>query len=97
MSAPRPLALLTGTGIQALAMSVPLYQPSPRLGVPTHAGAPQPATASCAASQEGWHIQCAAAVPAVCPLGTGALTALLVADVLMYLVDSPGPAHTVET
>lgn len=36
------------------------------------------------------------AVPAGCLLGTGALAALLVADVLVYLVDSPVPAHTAE-
>lgn len=39
---------------------------------------------------------CCQAVPAGCLLGTGALTALLVADVLVYLVDSPVPVHTAE-
>lgn len=36
------------------------------------------------------------AVPAGCLLGTGALAALLVADILVYLVDSPVPAHTAQ-
>lgn len=41
-----------------------------------------------------WLLQCVtvACLSAGCPLGTGALTALLVADVLVYLVDSPGPS-----
>jgi len=36
------------------------------------------------------------AVPVGCLLGTGALAALLVADFLVYLVDSPVPAHAAE-
>lgn len=64
-SAPCPLAITHrqahGTGIQALVISVPLYQSTPSLSVPVHAGEHQPATSSCPGSQEGWHTQCAAA------------------------------------